>query len=120
MEFVIYQAVMEVEMKQAPGEAPSYKHICGYPLMKNNELTHCPGCGGRITPWNTHPVDAASETLKVEQATLHTLVDWLASNHPGIAIELVEALEADLQGNVSERPLLRYLLTSLSKNLKET
>lgn len=74
-------------------EAVDYRHICGYPLKEGSELTRCPGCGGRITPWT---VKAATGRFPPEGdagGELQVLVRWLADEHPELAASLAGLLE---------------------------
>lgn len=100
-------------------QAPGYKHICGYPLKEDSDLTRCPGCGGKITPWNTQPVAAEPEPREAREAAMCTVAGWLASSHRGLAAEFARALEMDLQGEIDDEPLLRHLHACLIEALEE-
>ena len=75
-----------------------YRHICGYPLKEGSELDRCPGCGGRITPWNTNLAD---ETMTAPfgsaDAALDHLALWLKENHPALGQEMLKAVRQDLR-----------------------
>ena len=91
-----------------------YKHICGYPIEEGSELTHCPGCGGRITPWNLKPgLDAISTA---EHACLTYFATWLLRRHPDLAKTLTEAVDQALQGALleQEEACLSQLQSALS------
>jgi hypothetical protein len=75
-----------------------YRHICGYPLQEDNELKRCPGCGGRITPWNTNLADETmAESYGSAEEALKHIAGWLAEHHPNIAQDLHDAIEGDLR-----------------------
>jgi len=78
-----------------------YKHICGYPIEEGSELQHCPGCGGRITPWNLKPGLAAVSTA--DRVCFTHFRAWLIRNHPDLAKTLNEAVGQALQGALLEQ-----------------
>ena len=91
-----------------------YKHICGYPIEEGSELTHCPGCGGRITPWNLKPgLEAISAT---EHACFTHFAAWLLRQHPDLARTLNKAIDQALQGALlqQEQACLSQLYSALS------
>jgi hypothetical protein len=96
-----------------------YRHICGYPLREDSKMTRCPGCGGRITPWNTNLADETmAESFGSADAALQHLADWLKKHHPTIAQELRDALQRDLsKGDVaSQEALLQQLQSHLGED----
>ena len=91
-----------------------YKHICGYPIEEGSELTHCPGCGGRITPWDLKPgLEAISAA---DNVCLTHFAAWLLRRHPDLVKTLTEAVSQALQGALlqEERACLSQLHSALS------
>jgi hypothetical protein len=87
-----------------------YKHICGYPIKEGSGLERCPGCGGRVTPWNTSP--AAQELpapLGSGDEVLARLSFWLGEEHPELAAELLERVSDALETDQPE-PICRMLI----------
>jgi hypothetical protein len=77
-------------------ENVSYRHICGYPLERGSEMTRCPGCGGRITPWTVKAVEGAFPPQGDEYGSLQHLLRWLAEEKPDMAKELQALLAAEI------------------------
>ena len=101
-----------------------YRHICGYPLKKDDEMTRCPGCGGRITPWNTNLADETTATsFGSADAALKHLAGWLVDHHPAIAQDLRDALQKDVAARQepreekSQREWLKRLQEYLTERL---
>ncbi|MGC9349912.1 MAG: hypothetical protein ACP5JG_17365 [Anaerolineae bacterium] len=104
-----------------------YRHICGYPLEQDSELKRCPGCGGRITPWNTNLADETmAESFASADEALRHIAAWLADRHRAVAQNLHDAIEEDLQaqgeakGETSLREWLGQLRDHLAEKLPET
>ena len=76
-------------------EPLEYRHICGYPLEEGSELTRCPGCGGRITPWNVKASTGEFPPVDATDRRMVHLLQWLASAYPETAAVLTHHLEAD-------------------------
>lgn len=93
-----------------------YKHVCGYPIEGGSELKRCPGCGGRITPWNTSP--AAQEVpapLGSGDEVLARLSFWLGEEHPELADKLLEQVSNTLD---SQQPApIRRMLSQVQEHL---
>lgn len=72
-----------------------YRHFCGYPLQEDSPFDCCPGCGERITPWNTQEVMPALPRFPVTtDETVRELAVWLAKHHRELAAQLALTLEA--------------------------
>ncbi|MBN1259347.1 MAG: hypothetical protein JXB35_01585 [Anaerolineae bacterium] len=96
-------------------EKKLYKHSCGYPITEDAALEHCPGCGERITPWNTKPAEQVFPE-QTHAGHMSTFAQWLHTQHPNLARKLQKKLDAALENaqlSESTRAALNEVQTTL-------
>ena len=90
-----------------------YRHVCGYPIERFSE-GRCPGCGGKLVLAELRPIHPPEHEVQV---ALDMLVTWLTQEHPELAGELDQAIQASL---ARERlaPDLREMLEEMQTGLE--